>query len=242
MVGHSIIIDGAHSGILRSMAVKALSGSRRPSPRDLVQLHAVVDPLFDQNCYILRRRDSDRCLVIDPGLQAQAALRLMEDAGLSCDRILVSHGHPDHVAGIPAVKAAHGCPAAMHALDRPLLGEAGVLPGFPAPPQASVVDEDLSAGQVIGWQELEIAVIHTPGHTPGSVCFLVGTDLLSGDTLLRRSIGRTDLPGASPDTLLMSIRDRLYTLRPETVVHPGHGTATTIAEEMRSNPFVAARR
>jgi glyoxylase-like metal-dependent hydrolase (beta-lactamase superfamily II) len=205
--------------------------------RDLVQLHLFTDPLFDQNCYILRRRDTERCLVIDPGLQADAALRFLEGEALACDRILLTHGHPDHLAGVPTMKAALGCTAAIHPEDRWLLAEVGAFPGIPAGLPEVICEDDLSAGQVIAWQGLEVAVLHTPGHTPGSVCFLVGPDLLAGDTLFRRSVGRTDLPGGSWETLLFSIQDRLYALPPETVVHPGHGPATTIGEEMRGNPF-----
>ena len=97
-------------------------------------------------------------------------------------------------------------------------------------------------GQVISWQGLELAVSHTPGHSPGSVCFLVGPDLLAGDTLFRRSVGRADLPGGSWETLMFSIQDRLYRLPPETIVHPGHGDPTTVGEEMRDNPFVVHPR
>ena len=206
--------------------------------RDLVQLHLFTDPLFDQNCYVLRRRDTERCLVIDPGLQADAALRFLEGEALACDRILLTHGHPDHLAGVPTMKAALGCTAAIHPEDRWLLAEAGAFPGIPAGLPQVVCEDDLSAGQVIVWEGLEVGVLHTPGHTPGSVCFLVGPDLLAGDTLFRRSVGRTDLPGGSWESLLFSIQDRLYALPPETVVHPGHGPATTIGEEMRGNPFV----
>jgi len=205
--------------------------------RDLLQLHLFTDSLYDQNCYVLRRRDTERCLVIDPGLQANAALRFLEKEGLAGDRILLTHGQPDHLAGVPAMKAALACTAAIHPEDRWLLPEAGAFPGIPAGLPPVVCEDDLSAGQVITWQGLEIAVIHTPGHTPGSVCFLVGPDLLAGDTLFRRSVGRTDLPGGSWESLLFSIQDRLYALPPETVVHPGHGPATTIGEEMRGNPF-----
>jgi glyoxylase-like metal-dependent hydrolase (beta-lactamase superfamily II) len=205
--------------------------------RDLVQLHIVVDPLYDENCYVLRRRDTDRCLVVDPGLQAREVLRVMEESELRCDRILLSHGHPDHVSGVPLVVAAHGCKAAIHAQDRWLLGHPSRFPGIPRDLPTVICEEDLADGQVISWLELEIAVLHTPGHTPGSVCLVAGRDVLAGDTLFRRGIGRTDLPGGSSETLLFSIRDRLYTLPAETVVHPGHGASTTIGEEIRANPF-----
>jgi hydroxyacylglutathione hydrolase len=205
---------------------------------DLLEIAAVPDPLFDENCYVLRRRDADRCLLVDPGLQAGAVLRLLADRGLRCDRILVSHGHPDHTAGIPAVKAEQRCPAAIHPADRPLLERVSGFPGIPADLPAPSCEEDLADRQVVEWQELQIAVLHTPGHTRGSVSFLIGADLLSGDTLFRRGIGRTDLPGGSFDTLLFSIENRLYTLPPETIVRPGHGPATTIGEEMRLNPIV----
>jgi len=204
---------------------------------DLVELHVVVDPFFDQNCYVLHRRDSDRCLVVDPGLQAEEALHVMAAPALRCDRILLTHGHPDHVVGVPLVTAAHGCPAAIQPDDRWLLEELTPFPGIPADAPPVRCEEDLAGGAVIAWLGLEIAVLHTPGHTPGSVCFVVGPDLLAGDTLFRRGVGRTDLPGGSHERLLFSIRDRLYPLPPGTVVHPGHGPATTIGEEVSGNPF-----
>lgn len=217
------------------------------SLRDLVSLEVVVDPVYDQNCYVLRRRDSDRVLVIDPGLQHPELLRRLDSQHLQCDRILLTHGHGDHVNGVPAVRAAHACSAAIHPDDRELLAHFRRLPGIPADAPDVECDQDLLVGQVLQWQELGIEVLHTPGHTRGSVCFLIhpdadGPDLLAGDTLFRRGVGRTDLPGGSATALIQSIETVLYPLRPETVVHPGHGPTTTIGEERRENPFVVHPR
>jgi len=205
--------------------------------RDLVELAIVVDEMFDQNCYVVRRRDTHDALVIDPGLQHPRTLRLLEDGGLRCERILLTHGHPDHVNGVPAVKAAHACPAAIHADDREQLAAVWRLPGVPQDLPDIVCEEDLSDGQLLRWHDLDIEVLHTPGHTRGSVCFRIGPDLVSGDTLFNRGVGRTDLPGGSWPALIFSIENRLYTLPPDTVVYPGHGTRTTIGDEMQLNPF-----
>ena len=210
--------------------------------RDLVELAIVVDETFDQNCYVLRRRDTDATLVFDPGLQHRRTLALLEKNNLRCERILLTHGHPDHVNGVPAVRAAHRCATAIHPDDRHMLEHATRLPGVPADLPPVVAEEDLQDGQVLHWQDLDIRVLHTPGHTQGSVCFLVGRDLVAGDTLFQRSVGRADLPGGNWETLLFSIEHTLYALPPETVVYPGHGPRTTIRDEMQYNPFVVHPR
>jgi hydroxyacylglutathione hydrolase len=210
--------------------------------RDLVDLDVVVDDMYDQNCYILHRRDTDQCLVVDPGLQHRRALAVLEDRGLRCHRILLTHGHPDHVNGVPAVRAAHGCDAAIHPDDREILRYVTMLPGIPADQPEVICDVDLVPGESFAWQGLEVGILHTPGHTRGSVCFLVGPELIAGDTLFQRSVGRTDLPGGDWATLMFSIENTLYSLPPETVVRPGHGPSTTIGEEMLYNPFVVHPR
>jgi len=210
--------------------------------RDLVQLSIVVDPTYDQNCYVLRRRDTNAALVVDPGLQHPRTLALLEREGLACERILLTHGHPDHVNGVPALKLAHPCEAAIHADDRPLLEWVSRLPGIPEDLPPVICEQDLVAGQTLRWQDLDIGVLHTPGHTRGSVCFLVGPDLIAGDTLFQRSVGRTDLPGGDWHTLMFSIENTIYALPPETRVYPGHGPSTTVREEMRHNPFVVHPR
>lgn len=206
--------------------------------RDLVELAIVVDETFDQNSYVLRRRDTDEVLVFDPGLQTPRTLQLLEKSNLRCTRILLTHGHPDHVNGVPAVKEAHGCEAAIHPDDRELLGQVMRLPGVPSDLPEVVCEADLTPGETLQWHDLDVRVLHTPGHTRGSVCFLIGPDLIAGDTLFQRSVGRTDLPGGSWDTLMFSIQNTLYSLPPETIIYPGHGPRTTIREEMQYNPFV----
>ena len=210
--------------------------------RDLIELHVVVDEMFDQNCYVIHRRDTDSVLVVDPGLQHPQTIALLEDKGWQCDRILLTHGHPDHVNGVPALRAAQTCEAAIHPDDRVYLDHVRGFPGVPADLPDVVCDIDLIPGEVFSWQGLDIAVLHTPGHTPGSVCFHVAPDLFAGDTLFARSVGRTDLPGGSRDALMFSIAETIYKLPPETVVHPGHGVSTTVAEEIAENPFTVHPR
>lgn len=210
--------------------------------RDLIELAIVVDPTYGQNCYVIQRRDTDDVLVVDPGLQHQRVLELLEKNNLHCKRILLTHGHGDHVSGVPAVRAAHSCPAAIHPDDHEQLPFVHLLPGIPADLPDVEVDEELHDGEVLRWHGLDIEVLHTPGHTRGSVCFRVGPDLISGDTLFRRGVGRADLPGGDWPSLMFSIENRVYTLPPETVVHPGHGPATTIREEQELNPFVVHPR
>jgi len=156
---------------------------------------------------------------------------------------IYTHGHVDHVFGVQAIKEKTGARTYIHHLDREQLErnpkvarQFGLDPAVLGTP---VIDEELVEGKAVGWQDLAFDVIHTPGHTRGSVTFLLGEQLFGGDTLFRRSIGRSDLPGGDFEALMTSIQGKLYALPPETIVYPGHGPATTIGEEMRENPFVS---
>lgn len=210
--------------------------------RDLLELAIVVDPTYSQNCYVIQRRDTQSVLVVDPGLQHTKVLDLLDKRSLRCERILLTHGHGDHVNGVPAVRSAHRCHAAIHPDDREQLASVHVLPGMPPDLPDIECDEDLHDGEVIRWHDLDIAVMHTPGHTRGSVCFRIGPDLLAGDTLFHRGVGRADLPGGDWPSLMFSIENRLYTLPSDTVVYPGHGPRTTIGDEQELNPFVVHPR
>ncbi|MEO6795807.1 MAG: MBL fold metallo-hydrolase [Candidatus Dormibacter sp.] len=210
--------------------------------REKLQISAFADDLFGENCYVVRRRDTTSALVIDPGLQVRQVVDHVEAEGLTIEHVLLSHGHIDHVAGVPMLQQASKASVAMHPDDRAILQweQFAELPFLPAGFQPFAVDTDLGDGSQLALRDVTVRVLHTPGHTQGSVCFLFGLDCFAGDTLFQRSIGRTDLPGGSYQKIVISIRSVLYALPSKTVVHPGHGPRTTIEEEMRLNPFVPA--
>jgi glyoxylase-like metal-dependent hydrolase (beta-lactamase superfamily II) len=209
---------------------------------DKVEIRSFADPYFDQNCLIIRRRDTKQALVLDPGLQFEKISDVISGEDLQVQHILVTHGHVDHVLGVPTIKQQTGATVYMHPADRmqfernpKVIRQFGLNPELFGTP---VIDVELEEGKAVEWQELVFDVIHTPGHTQGSVVFLLGERCFGGDTLFRRGVGRTDLPGGSWDALVASIQGKLFQLPPDTVVYPGHGPITTIAEEMRENPFV----
>jgi hydroxyacylglutathione hydrolase len=193
---------------------------------------------------VVRRRDTRAALVVDPGLQADRLLHHLAGARLDVERILVTHGHIDHIAGVPALREATGAPVAMHPDDLDILDfdQFRQLPFTPPGFGPFSIDVALANDLTLPFADLSLRVLHTPGHTEGSVCLLFGLDCFAGDTLFQRGIGRTDLPGGDSRKIVVSIRNVLYTLNPRTVVYPGHGPRTTIEEEMLLNPFVPADR
>ncbi|MDQ6893893.1 MAG: MBL fold metallo-hydrolase [Acidobacteriota bacterium] len=199
------------------------------------------------NCSILSDPQTREALIIDPGDEGPRIAAAVESAGLRVVALLHTHGHFDHIGASGAVAAATGAPIRIHSADRPLydaLAEQAALFGLradPAPPP----DEPIRDRERIGFGRFAVTTIHTPGHTPGSTCFLLdpGEDadpiLFSGDTLFRRSIGRTDLWGGDTEQILESIREKLFTLPADLRVVCGHGPDTTIGEEKKGNPFVS---
>jgi glyoxylase-like metal-dependent hydrolase (beta-lactamase superfamily II) len=202
--------------------------------------------LLGCNCTILGDESTSDAVVIDPGGdvdQIQARLRRHQ---LQVRAIIHTHTHIDHVGACGDLQRATGAPARIHEADRfmlNILGLQAAFIGLPQPP-APDVDGDLRDDTVIRVGSIELVVMHTPGHSPGSVCFLVhGADrtiVWSGDTLFQQGIGRTDLWGGDTTAIERSIRRRLYCLEDHTLVIPGHGGETTIGEEKRTNPFVRA--
>ena len=210
--------------------------------REKLDVSIFADELFGENCFLIRRRDTTAALVVDPGLQLERVERQLREERLTLERILVTHGHVDHVGGVPALHQETGAPIAMHPDDLAILDwdQLGRLPFIPRGFGPFSIDLALTHGMTLSFADLSVRVLHTPGHTEGSVCFLFGLDCFAGDTLFQRGIGRTDLPGGDMRKIVFSIREVLYALPPKTVVYPGHGPRTTIEEEMLLNPFVPA--
>ena len=194
------------------------------------------------NCTILGDEQAQEAIVIDPGDEVGRIQRRLNELGLKLKQILVTHAHIDHVGGALKLKRLTGAPIFMNESDLPLLKmmeqQAGWL-GVPTP-ETAPPDESLTDGLSVGLESSPATVLHTPGHTQGSVClhFVSLKLLVAGDTLFAGSIGRTDLPGGNFAQIVDSIHSRLLALPDETKVLPGHGPATTIGEERRNNPFL----
>ncbi len=195
------------------------------------------------NCTILVDEETRDAVLIDPGDEAPRILAAIEKAKARPVALLHTHGHFDHIGASSAVAARTGAAIRIHSADRFLwdaLASQAALFGLEAQEPATP-DGGFENGETITFGKSSLHVIHTPGHTPGSTCFLLDSGnpvLYAGDTLFRRSIGRTDLWGGDSDLILKSIRERLFSLPEDTPVVCGHGPGTTIAEEKRENPFL----
>jgi glyoxylase-like metal-dependent hydrolase (beta-lactamase superfamily II) len=194
------------------------------------------------NCTILGDEEAGEAIVIDPGDEVGRIHKRLTDLGLKLKQILVTHAHIDHVGGALKLKRLTGAPILLNESDLPLLKMMEMQAGWlgVATPETAPPDAVLSDGLVVGLDRYPAQVLHTPGHTQGSVClhFAPLKMLVAGDTLFAGSIGRTDLPGGNYDQIIDSIQSRLLPLADETKVVAGHGPATTIGAERRSNPFL----
>jgi glyoxylase-like metal-dependent hydrolase (beta-lactamase superfamily II) len=194
------------------------------------------------NCTILGDEEAGEAIVIDPGDEIGRIHRRLKELGLKLKQILVTHAHIDHVGGALKLKRLTGAPILFNEDDLPqikIMATQAAWVGIDTP-ETAPPDENLADGLVVGLERFPAQVIHTPGHTQGSVClhFVPLNMLIAGDTLFAGSIGRTDLPGGNSRQILDSIESRLIILPEETIVVPGHGPATTIGEERESNPFL----
>jgi glyoxylase-like metal-dependent hydrolase (beta-lactamase superfamily II) len=208
-------------------------------------------PPFMKNGYVLGCEATREGVIIDPGDEVDLLLGVIEQHALKMQAILLTHAHLDHVTGVARAKEVLKVPVWLHEADNGLyqaVVQQGLMFGFRVDPQPPI-DHFYAPDQKVTFGEYEISVHHTPGHCPGGVALAVNGDprtsgptdrriLIVGDTLFAGSIGRTDLPGGDAETLLRSIRDVLFSFPDGTPVYSGHGEATTIGREKRTNPFV----
>ncbi|HXE71389.1 MAG TPA: MBL fold metallo-hydrolase [Candidatus Nitrosotenuis sp.] len=198
---------------------------------------------FQMNCYLVADEATRQGVLIDPGDETEWLLDQIQREGVQIQCIYLTHAHIDHVARAQEAKQALGVPLYVHEADAPLLKAApqqalmlGLRPGPPVEPDGWLREGEVSAGP------LTFRVLHTPGHSPGGVTLVIGDHAFVGDAIFAGSIGRTDLPGGDLEVLLRSIKEKILTLGDQVILHPGHGPATTVGEERRSNPFLQEGR
>jgi|SRR4029077_2176700 hydroxyacylglutathione hydrolase len=194
------------------------------------------------NCSVIGDEQSHEAIVIDPGDDIEQVVALIQKHNLQVKQIVITHAHIDHVGGAMKLRAATGAPILLNQNDYALLKMLDVQAAWigMANPGKVEIDQSLSSNDVLKAGSLAAQVLHTPGHTEGSIClyFPVERTLIAGDTLFAGSIGRTDLPGGSYEKILRSLHERVLALPDDTRVVPGHGPLTTIGEERETNPFL----
>ena len=198
--------------------------------------------LLGCNCTVLGDEDSREAIVVDPGYDIPRILAVLAKHQLTVKQIVVTHAHIDHIASALDLKQITGAPILYRQADLPLIAMMDMQAGWLnlAVPKVMPPDHSPEDGEHVSVRGIEATVLHTPGHTEGSLCLHVPAAnlLLAGDTLFAGGVGRTDLPGGNTEKLLGSIRERLLPLPDATQVIPGHGPATTIARERATNPFL----
>jgi glyoxylase-like metal-dependent hydrolase (beta-lactamase superfamily II) len=207
----------------------------------MILKNLVVGPIA-ANCYVIGDEDSKSGAIIDPGDEADRILNLVNESELQIEYLIGTHGHFDHIAAVGPLKKALGCDFLLHRNDLPFVANSTATArqwGFDIE-QVPDPDRYIDKGDVLKVGKLDLQILHTPGHSPGGICVYLPKENLvfTGDTLFQGSIGRTDFPLGSMETLVRSIQTVLYTLADSTRAYTGHGEPTSIGEEKRNNMFV----
>ena len=194
------------------------------------------------NCSVLGDEISREAIVIDPGDDISKIVEILTRHGLTAKMIVITHAHIDHIGGAAKLRALTGAPVYMHQADTMLSERLDMQAGWLGieTPEDPGIDTPAREGDILKAGAIEAHVLHTPGHTPGSISLYLPLEskLIAGDTLFKGSVGRTDLPGGDAAQIKRSIREKLYVLPDATIVVPGHGGNTSIGQEKRSNPFI----
>ncbi len=211
----------------------------------MLRLQSFTVGPFAENPYLLSCTETNHALLVDPGDSPELLWQAIVAAQVKLVAIVLTHAHLDHVGAVEAIRRRAQTPVYLHPADNELLANVvaqGRMFGLELTPVAPA-ERQLAHGDRITCGQLELHVLHTPGHSPGSVCLYLPAEqtLIAGDTLFQRSVGRTDLPGGDAQELFRSIETQLWPLPDDVRVYPGHGPATMIGEEREFNPFVGAR-
>ena len=205
----------------------------------MAKIHTIVVGNLQTNCYILQSKTTG--IIIDPGDEPDRIVRFLRDIQMKPAQIIATHTHFDHVLGVDSIRAKLNVPFLIHRDDLSMLesmqNRVRQIMGFEVPPPPKV-DSFVKDGDSLRVGEESVRILHTPGHSPGSISLSGEGYVFTGDALFNQSIGRTDLPGGDLKTLIHSIGDRLFKLDDNTTVYPGHGPETTIGDEKLANPFV----
>jgi len=205
----------------------------------LAKIHTIVVGRLQTNCYILQSNTA--AIIIDPGDEPERIIRFVRDIKVKPSQIIATHTHFDHVLGVDMIRTELSIPFLIHRDDLSMLesmqNRVRQFMGFEVPPPPKV-DRYLKDGDLLNLGDERVHVLHTPGHSPGSISLSGDGYVFTGDALFNQSIGRTDLPGGDLKTLMHSIRERLFKLDDAATVYPGHGPETTISDEKLANPFV----
>jgi glyoxylase-like metal-dependent hydrolase (beta-lactamase superfamily II) len=210
-----------------------------------VQIQTIVSMPFAENSYVAWQDGQTECVVIDPGTEPEAVVEFLRAQGLTPAAVLNTHGHVDHIAGNAGLKTAYpDAPLVIGAGDAPMLTDPGqnLSRSFGFDVVSPPADRLVREGDMLVFAGLTLDIHEIPGHSPGHIVYVVRDAgiVFGGDVLFRGSIGRTDFPGGSFETLAAGIRAKLYPMPDDTVVYPGHGPVTKIGHEKRTNPFVGA--
>jgi hydroxyacylglutathione hydrolase len=209
-----------------------------------MHIHQTTVGFMEVFCYLVYDAPGGECILIDPAGDEQRLLELLREKNLRLRYIVNTHGHADHTCGNARLHAATTAPIVMHAVDDHFFGqpesqEWAKMMGFDPSPPAHIRVQD---GEELVFADITMKFIHTPGHTPGACCILIDGNLFTGDTLFVGAVGRTDLPGASFTQLLESLKNKVLTLPPETIVWPGHDYGdqprSTVGREAETNPYI----
>lgn len=205
-----------------------------------MEFDSVIVGALETNCYLVYCTESLECAIVDPGAEAQKIFHLITKKSLNPVVLLNTHGHIDHIGANKDIKERFNIPLCIHALDKSMLENVQQLElsFFLGAKESPSPDKHLEDGDMVKLGKSSLQVIHTPGHSPGSVSFLGDGFILSGDTLFYGGVGRADLPGGSWDELERSIKNKILTLPDETIVLPGHGPITSVGQERNLNPFI----